>query len=123
MNIEIKIRRNQHGKPADKLEDADTSAVVSSRGSSWLALRFRNGARALVQASPSSCTRRARATGAARRRWPRVAGAGPGAHSESGRVSLEADEPEANKRVIRLRAGGHWERGADRHWTQPHRPN
>ena len=57
MNIEIKIRRNQHGKPADKLEDADTSAVVSSRGSSWLALRFRNGARALVQASPSSCTR------------------------------------------------------------------
>jgi hypothetical protein len=86
MNVEIKIRRNQHGKPADKLEHVDTSSVVSPRGSSWLALRFGNGVSAVVEASPSSCTRRPTATRAARRRWPRIAGAGPGAHSESGRA-------------------------------------
>jgi hypothetical protein len=49
MNIGIKIRRNRHGKPADKLEGTDTSSVVSSRGSSWLALGFGNGARPLAR--------------------------------------------------------------------------
>jgi hypothetical protein len=51
MNIEIKILRNEHGKPVDKLADAEsTSSAASSRDSSWLALRSGGGVRAQAEA-------------------------------------------------------------------------
>lgn len=87
MNIEIKIRRKQHGKPADTLEDAKIHVIGGElEGLKLVGFAIGNGARALVEASLSSCTRRPRATRAARRKWPRVAGAGPGADSERGRA-------------------------------------
>jgi hypothetical protein len=100
MNIEIKIRRNQHGKPADKLEDAEIHviggeleglklvgfAIWQRREGSGRSVTLLMYAQAESDQGGStemapSCWSRAR----------RALGEGTG--------SPEADEPEANKRV------------------------
>jgi hypothetical protein len=100
MNIEIKIRRNQHGKPADKLEDAEIHviggeleglklvgfAIWQRREGSGRSVTLLMYAQAesdqggSTEMAPSCWSRARRALG----EW---------------RGSPEADEPEANKRV------------------------